>query len=43
MSDQSRSYAERAVIYAMLAIAAIVWLGLGGAVFVGILKDAGAA
>jgi hypothetical protein len=39
MSEQTQSYAERAVIYAFLAIAAILWLGIGGAVFVGILRD----
>jgi hypothetical protein len=39
MSDGSR-YAERAVIYALLAVAAVVWLGLGGLVFLGILQDA---
>ena len=42
MSDQTRGYAERGVIYALLALAAIVWLGFGGAVFVGILHNAGA-
>jgi hypothetical protein len=41
MSDPSR-YAERAVIYALLAVGAIVWVGLGGLVFVGILQGAGA-
>jgi hypothetical protein len=41
MTDQTRSYADRAVIYALLAVAAIVWFGLGGAVFLGILHDAG--
>jgi hypothetical protein len=40
MSDQSR-YAEKVVIYALLGLAAVVWLGLGGLVFVGILQDAG--
>jgi hypothetical protein len=42
MSDSSSRYAEHVVIYALLALAAIVWLGLGGAVFVGILQNAGA-
>jgi hypothetical protein len=41
MSEQSLSY-ERVVIYALLFVAAAVWLGLGGMVFVGILQDAGA-
>lgn len=41
MSGQSR-YAERGVIYALLALAAAVWIGFGGAVFVGILHNAGA-
>jgi hypothetical protein len=41
MSDQSSRYAERVVIYAMLGLAAIVWLGLGGAVFIGILQNVG--
>jgi hypothetical protein len=42
MSDNSSRYAERIVIYAFLALAAVVWIGLGGAVFVGILRNAGA-
>lgn len=42
MSDPSR-YAERVIIYALLAVAAVVWLGLGGLVFVGILQDAAGA
>jgi len=42
MADSSR-YAERAVIYVLLALAAVVWLGLGGAVFLGILHNAAAA
>ena len=42
MSDQSRAYAERVVIYAMLALAAIVWIGIGGAVFIGIVQNTGA-
>jgi len=42
MSDQTRSYAERVVIYALLGLAAVVWFGLGGAVFVGILGATGA-
>jgi hypothetical protein len=42
MSDSSSRYAERIVLYAFLAVAAVVWLGLGGAVFVGILQNAGA-
>lgn len=42
MSDQTRSYAERGVIYFLLALAAVVWIGLGGAVFMGILHNAGA-
>lgn len=42
MSDSSR-YAEHLVIYALLALAAIVWIGFGGAVFLGILRDAAAA
>ena len=41
MSDQSRSY-ERFVIYALLGLATVVWLGFGGLVFVGILQDVGA-
>ncbi len=41
MSDSSSSY-ERLVIYALLGLAAVVWIGLGGAVFVGILQSAGA-
>jgi hypothetical protein len=39
VSESSR-YAERVVIYALLALAAVVWIGLGGVVFVGILQDA---
>jgi hypothetical protein len=39
MSGQTQSYAERMVIYAFLAVATLLWLGIGGAVFVGILKD----
>jgi hypothetical protein len=42
MSDGSR-YAEHVVIYALLALAAVVWLGLGGLVFLGVLRDVGAA
>ena len=42
MSEQSRSYAERGVIYALLALAAAVWFGIGGAVFLGILRNTGA-
>jgi len=42
MSDNSSRYAEHLVIYALLAIAAIIWLGFGGAVFLGILHNAGA-
>lgn len=42
MSDPSR-YAERVIIYALLGLAAVVWLGFGGMVFVGILQDAAAA
>ncbi len=42
MSDRTRSYAERVVIYAFLAIAAAVWFGLGGAVFLGIVRNTGA-
>lgn len=42
MSDQTRSYAERVIIYVLLALAAAIWLGFGGAVFVGILHNAGA-
>jgi hypothetical protein len=42
MSESSSRYAERLVIYAMLAVAAIVWIGLGGAVFLGILQNTGA-
>jgi small neutral amino acid transporter SnatA (MarC family) len=43
MNDQSSRYAERVVIYALLALAAVLWFGLGGMVFLGILQDAGAA
>ena len=43
MSDETRSHAERWVLYAMLAVAAVVWIGFGGMVFVGILQDAGGA
>jgi CBS-domain-containing membrane protein len=42
MSDSSSRYAEHLVIYAMLAVAAAIWLGFGGMVFLGILHDAGA-
>jgi hypothetical protein len=42
MSDQSRSYAERAVIYVLLGLAAVVWFGFGSLVFVGILQNTGA-
>ena len=41
MSDPSR-YAEKAVLYIMLGLAAAVWLGLGGLMFVGILQNASA-
>ena len=41
MSDQTPSYAGRGVIYTLLALAAVVWFGFGGAVFVGILHNAG--
>lgn len=41
MSDPSR-YAEHIVVYALLALAAVVWLGLGGLVFLGILQNTGA-
>jgi len=41
MSEQSARYADRAVIYVLLALAAIVWLGFGGAIFVGILQNTG--
>lgn len=43
MSDETRSYAEKLVIYALLGLGAAVWIGLGGLVFIGILQDAGAA
>ncbi len=39
MSERSLSY-ERLVIYALLGLAAAVWIGFGGLVFVGILQDA---
>jgi hypothetical protein len=39
MSDHSR-YAEKLVIYVLLGLAAVVWLGFGGLVFVGILQNA---
>jgi hypothetical protein len=42
MSDSSSRYTEHLVINALLALAALVWLGLGGAVFIGILHNAGA-
>jgi hypothetical protein len=42
MSDQSRSYAERVVIYAMLGVAAVVWIVICGAVFLGIVQNTGA-
>ncbi len=42
MSDQSSRYAEKLVLYALLGLAAVVWIGLGGLVFVGILQDAAA-
>ncbi|MGZ3274578.1 MAG: hypothetical protein ACXU82_11140 [Caulobacteraceae bacterium] len=41
MSDKSR-YAEKVVLYALLGLAAAVWIGFGGLVFIGILKDASA-
>ena len=41
MSDKGSRYAERGVIYALLALAAIVLLGLGGLVFVVILHNPG--
>jgi hypothetical protein len=43
MSDQTRSAAERLVLYLMLLVIAAVWIGFGGLVFVGILQDAAGA
>jgi hypothetical protein len=43
MNDRSSRYAERVVLYGLLALASVLWLGLGGVVFLGILKDVGAA
>jgi hypothetical protein len=42
VSEQSRVYAEKAVIYTLVLLAAAIWLGFGGAVFVGILRDVAA-
>ena len=42
MSDKNR-YAERVVLYALLGLAALAWIGFGGLVFIGILRDAAAA
>ena len=42
MSDANR-YSERLVLYALLGLSALAWIGFGGLIFVGILQDAGAA
>lgn len=40
MSDPSR-YAERLVLYVLLGLAAALWLGFGGMVFLGIVQTIG--
>ena len=39
MSENSSNYGERLFIYALLAVGAIVWIGFGGIVFLGILQE----
>jgi hypothetical protein len=43
MNDRNSRYTEHAVIYALLGLAAAIWLGFGGLVFVGILQNASGA
>jgi small neutral amino acid transporter SnatA (MarC family) len=38
MAETNR-YADRAVLYVLLALIAAVWFGVGGLVFLGILQD----
>ncbi len=43
MSDYTGHSASRIVLYVLLFVTAAVWIGFGGAVFVGILQDAAAS